>query len=505
MPASTQRIPLGLVGPSSKGYSAAQQSARTVNLIPEGNDADAKAPLALRAAPGAFRFADATTIITSGHPRIRGMHVMGSRAFVVVDNKIAELTTDNTFLAWASLSTFTGRVVISDNNGLLIVGDGTGFYVLNLDTFSLTPVLNDGAEQIVGTYSLWVDGYTLYFERGSSKYFYSALNDPLTVNGLNFMSAEGDPDKTVAAVVLNREIFILGEKSLEGHQDSGGADNVFTRIPGAFSSHGCVARWTACRFDNSVCFVGRNAEGQGRVWRLSAAGQAPTPISTPAVEEHIERVLFHWQDQSEAITAFAYEMNGHPMYRLNLPAVPVVNNNPAQASMTWVYDGATGMWHEQAFMNPATGLFERSLSDFHVLWHGRHYTGGYADPYVYELRNDVFRENNVPIVKLRESSGPLEMGGRRFTVNRLEIEGEHGVGRDGGVQGSDPQIILQYAWDGKPWSNEVWRAWGKLGETNTRAIFGPCGSGKSLVVRVVYPEPTKFVLTGGWADVTVGA
>jgi hypothetical protein len=46
--------------------------------------------------------------------------------------------------------------------------------------------------------------------------------------------------------------------------------------------------------------------------------------------------------------------------------------------------------------------------------------------------------------------------------------------------------------------------WGKIGVPQTRALFGPCGSGIDFELRVVCSEPIRFVLTGGWADVTVG-
>jgi hypothetical protein len=506
-----QRVPLGVVGPSSKAYSEAQQSARTVNLIPEVNDADAKAVIALRAAPGFFRWADLSALVPSG-AEIRGLHMMGERFFAVVGPKIVEVNRDltlgsfSTITEFASLATSSGKVGISDNNAKLIVGDGTGFFALDLDTHTLTPILDDpgGGEPIVGYVSAWLDGTTLYFERDSSKYWYSALNDATTVNGLAFFSAEFNPDNTVGAHVVNGEIVILGQKSTEDHWDSGDADNPFQRISGGHIEYGCVGRWASCKLGNSVAMVGRSEQGQGIVYRLGGAGSQPVRISTPAVEKCIEKVLFAFNDVTELITLWAYADAGHEYLVVNLPAVPATNNNPAQPSMTWCFDTVTGLWHERGYTNPATGQYERILSDFHVLYNGRHYTGDYQHPYIYEMAHDYFRENTIPLVKTRECPH-LYMQGRRFAVNRLEVVGETGAGRDGSATGgTDPQLVIQYRWDGKPWSNEVWRSWGKLGVPQTRALFGPCGSGIDFELRVVCSEPIRFVLTGGWADVTVG-
>jgi len=510
----SQRVPVGLVGGSSKAASYAQQSARTVNMIPEANDPDAKAPVALISAPGFFRWADFTGQFT-GSPQIRAFHLMGDRFFCVVAEKIAEvnynveLTSFSSLTLLASLATFSGRVTMSDNNGKLIVGDGTGFYVLDLDTRVLSPVLNEGEEQIIGTDSAWLDGYTIYFERDSGKYHWSALNDPLTVDGLNFFSAEGNPDKILRGIVSNREVIILGKDSTEWHQNSGGANSAFSRIPGGFVEYGCAARWTAAKHAGGIAMVGRNQEGQGKVVLLGTAGTEPQVISNTAVEKALEKVFFSAIDRAdltEQITAFSYEDAGRKFYVLNLPAVPGTVNSPARPSQTWVHDAtmpAALAWTERAYTNPATGLYERILSDHHVMFRGRHYTGAYNLAHIYEMSFDYYRENTLELVKMRESTH-LSFGGQLFTVEELEIQGQTGVGRDGGVQGSDPLVSLQYSWDGKPWSNEITRRWGAIGQPETRAIFGPLGSGYDLVVRVSCSEPIPFTLTAGWATVSLG-
>lgn len=509
--AQPQRVSVPLIGPSSKARFEDQQSGETINLYPETNDPDAKAVIALHAVPGFFRVADLTTHII-GNPSNRGYHIMGGRFFAVIAEKIceivvpADLTAFTAPLILATLSTFTGRVGLSDNNGKLVIGDGTGFYVLDLDTHALTPVLSVEGDAIRGTISCWKDGYTLYFERDSSRYFYSTLNDPLTVDDLNFLSAEGSPDFTIAALNLNGEVLIAGTDSMEGHINTGGADNAFERRAGALQPIGCAARWSLVACDNACAMVSRNANGQGQVVRISSAGAAPLVISTPAVEHDLAKVLFSTLDRAdltEQITAFSYDESGHRFYVLNLPAVGATVNSPAQSSRTWVYDFVTGLWHRRGYTNPATGLFERILADHHVLWRGRHYVGPYNVAHILEMSHDYYRDNTLPLIKWRETAGPMSFQGRRWSLNRLEIQGNTGHGRDGGVQGSDPQVMVQFCWDGR-WSDPVPRGWGKIGERNARAVWDRCGSGYELVIRVVCSEPISFALTAGLADVTLG-
>lgn len=506
-----RRVPVPIIGPSSKARSGAQQSGRTVNLYPIINDPDAKAVVALHHVPGNLVVIDISERFGGAATSIRGFHRMGERLFKVANEKIFEAIDldNNTLTEWASLTTFSNRVGMSDNSGILIVGDDTGFYGLNTANGSLTQVLNEGEEPILGWDSGWVDGYTIYVARNSSRFHYSAINDPLTVNGLDYATAEGDPDVIKKLIVSNRELVFLGGKSVEFWRNTGGADNAFERIIGGFQPYGCACRHSAVEFNGTVVFVGRHQHGEGQVVRLGSAGVRPVRMSNAAVEAALAGVL---QDGlQEQVTAFTYEDNGHSFYVLNLPATPGLpnGNRKGQPSQTWVFDDTTTMWHERAHLNPRTGLLERAKADHHVLWRdprgqGKHLTSRYDDAAIYWQNLDFYRDNVDPLLKERESAGPLNMDGRDFAVKKLIVEMEVGVGRDGGVQGSDPILMMHYRWGLGAWSDQVDRHIGKIGEGKTTIEFGPCGRGRDFSVRLAVSDPVRVVFTGAWADVEVG-
>jgi hypothetical protein len=280
--------------------------------------------VALRAAPGFFRWADLSAL-GAIRREIRGLHMMGDRFFAVVGASVVEvqrnlaLTSFSTINILATLSTTTGKVGMSDNNSKLVIGDGTGFFVLNLDTLVLSQVLDDpgDGEPILGYVSLWIDGTTLYFERDSSKYWYSELNDPTTVKGLSFFSAEFSPDNTVNAYNVNGEIVIRGEvhRMALGHRRRG------QPVP-AHLGRASGVRLRRPLGQLQVRQFGRHdrplKQGQGKVYRLGGAGSQPVPISTPAVEKCIEKVLFAFNDVTELITMWAYADAGHDYLVLNL-------------------------------------------------------------------------------------------------------------------------------------------------------------------------------------------
>lgn len=499
-----QREPLPLIGASAKNLPG--QSGRVINLYPEQLGSDAKSPFVLKHVPGSFRWGDvsAASFIDTIPDSIRGMHVMGSRAFCASGNYLLEINPDNTFSVIGRLATYNGVVGFSDNGGTLVVGDGR-FYTIVPGIGELTPVITVNGDQLRGYWSEFINSQTLYFIRGSDRCYYSDVGAPQTVDDLSYFTEEGSADQTVAAFVSNREIVILGQDSTGWRHNGGQADDPFERI--GHTDHGCVGARAACKFDNTVAVVGRNKAGQGGVWRLGTAGSEPVPISTPVVSGHVKRVLFSAADLADQITLYSYDEGEHRFLFVNLPEVPATINAPLQPSMTWVYDATEGAWHERARRNPETGRFERVLGDYHIAWRGRHYLGDHLNPHIYEFSADYYRENTIPIVKLVETQGPLNIEGRRFTVHGIELQLEVGVGRDGDAAGgTDPKVVFQASWDGgNTWSDEVVRDIGRIGAFNTSVRFGPAGSGRNFVARFFISDPVRVTLTGAFADVTVGA
>jgi hypothetical protein len=503
------RIPIPLVGGSSYAGYSAQQSGRTVNLYPVMNGSDAKAPMALHHVPGFSGLIDVSDSFPSGTGTIsvRGMHRVGyNRLFFVANQRVYEYTAEGTLTLWANLATFSGRVGISDNNGYLVIGDNS-YWTIDLNAaapVTPAPVLNSGAEQLLGNFPRWVDGYTLYPHRNASSFSWSALDDPTTVNGLDFATAEGDPDNINNLIVSNRELVFLGGRSTEFWGNSGDNANPFQRIGGGFQSYGIACRHSAVEAGGFVVFVGRHTDGEGQVVAMGTAGTAPQRISTPAVERDVASVL---QEQlQESVSGFFYEDNGARFYVLNLPATEGFASRKAQPSKTWVYDFTTQAWHERAFKNPVTGLNERIKADHHALWLGKHVVSTYDDAAMLQMNLDTYTDvGGVPLVKFRESAGPVSMQGKRFKVQRLGIEMQVGVGLDGDVQGSDPRLMVQHRWGHGAWSNEINRDIGRLGAGKTTVHFGQMGMGQDFMLRASVSDPVPVVITGAWADVEVAA
>jgi hypothetical protein len=348
-------------------------------------------------------------------------------------------------------------------------------------------------EQLIGTFSAWEDGYTVYFMTDPAfpgRYRYSALNDPATVSGLDYLTAEGDPDALVWGGTLNRQLVLLGERSAQFAYNSGGADNAFSPVSGAFQHVGCLCRWTAQLYASQILFIGTNDDGAGVVWAIADQGATATRVSTYAVEAAIREALK--SNEPETFTAFTYDENGHRFYVLNLPTV------------TWVFEAGVG-WHERAYLNPETGLFERIRQDYAIYWAGKHRCGAYNSGKVYTQTKDIYADDGDPLLR-RVETAHAHANGAWMVFNRLFIDMQAGVGLDGTGTGTDPQVMLQYSDDGgRSYNNEaLTTSMGAIGATRTRVQFDRLGRSRDRVFRIGVSDPVPVVMLAAWADVTSG-
>jgi len=91
----------------------------------------------------------------------------------------------------------------------------------------------------------------------------------------------------------------------------------------------------------------------------------------------------------------------------------------------------------------------------------------------------------------------------------LTLDMETGVGLDGDVYGSDPQMMLDFSNDGgHTWSNEAWASIGKkiggIGEFKKRVIWRRLGMARDRVFRIRTTDPVSITLLSADIDYEVG-
>lgn len=505
----------GFVGPTYKLDSVNVDCQRAVNIYPEvveSGTGKEGATVYFKSTPGLkSQFTCGTGPIrmilvddpkkSIFNPANRIFVASGSEMYKAVYNGAAWVVTK-----LGDLSTATGPisgVTTEGDLGLAVFVDGVQSYLfwrynsgdaLIVEEFNIMSTFedeNDDPFKVVpnATQVLWIDGYYIYIVGGTNQFYISQWGS-FSVDPLSFASAEGDPDTLMGAISLNRNLWLFNERSTEVWANTGNADFPFERIQGGFIEKGCAASSSIQKIDAMVFWLGRDASGQGIVY--AAQGLVPQRISTFAVEQAIAR----YADVSKA-TSYTYQKDGHSFYVLNF------------AEGTWVYDLSTGMWHERAYTNE--GALERHRADNVTFFpdYNMHLAGDYANNKVYSLESKVYTDDLAPITRMRISPH-ISSSLKRVFYKRFQLDMETGVGLDGDVQGSDPQVMMSYSNDGAhTWSSESWASAGKktgqIGQYKKRVIWNRLGSAYDRVFKIVITDPVPVTIIGAELDLEVGA
>ena len=495
-----------ILGSAYVARSVNAADARMINMFPEAVPEGGMEPAFLQRCPGLLLQQ------TIGDGPIRGLWAHQTRGddFYVVSGfevyKLSSLTGTPTKLGDV---TGTGPVSIADNGTQIFFACNPDSYIYDesTDTFGQITDPDFPGAVTVG----YLDGYFVFNEPDSQKLWVTQLFDGFQIDPLEFASAEGSPDGVVGILVDHRECWVFGTDSTEVWYNSGGLDFPLSPIQGAFNEIGCAAPHSIAKMDNTVFWLGADARGQGVIYR--AAGYNAQRISTHAIEWRIQSYL----DMGDAV-GYTYQQDGHAFYVLSFPS----------ADETWVYDAATGAWHqrssysaiapsnggfseafnEEAFyivqaLTPsgASGIFSRHRSNCQCNFQGNIIVGDYANGNVYTFELNVFEDNGIAQRWLRSWRAlPTGQNNLKRTANHsLQLECETGVGIATG-QGSDPQAMLRWSDDGgHTYSNEHWASMGKIGATGTRVIWRRLGMTLKLrdrVYEVSGSDPVRIYLTG---------
>lgn len=401
----------------------------------------------------------------------------------------------------------TGRVCLVRNETQLVVMHSAGWHVLTIASGAYAAV-TDAPTTAQGCYQ---DSYIVYpLENGT--YGWTTIGNASSLDALNFASAEGNPDPTIGTLSDHQELWLFGELTTEIYQTGSDPDAPFVRT--AFIEHGCAAKYSPAKADNTVFWLGRDENGRGVVFR--ADGYAPRRVSNFGLETHIQEDGY----TIEQAYGYCYQQAGHTFYVLTFPEA------------TWAYDISTDRWTRLAYRNTTSGAMEAHRGASYCFVGGKHLVGDRENGNVYELDLSTYTDHGAPLVRER-SWAVIESFNKRVRHNFFELIGEMGVGLDGGQipgelkvrdddggviydsngepvledadvgiasAGADPVVLLDWSDEKqgpcKAWSNRYALGIGRVGDYGIRAIKRRLGMARKRVYRLRTSEPVKVAWYG---------
>ena len=223
----------------------------------------------------------------------------------------------------------------------------------------------------------------------SSNSFYWTPPGLYTVDGLDFASAESQPDVLITLKVVDDVLWLVGRLSLEAWVGTGDQDLPFQLIEGRVFGIGCTARDTCQKMNidglDTMCWVGTDR----KVYRLDPN---PVRISDFALEEALARV-----PEATIPTMYGHTAiwNGHDFYVLHIPG-----------EGTWTYDLTTRAgW--TSWTSYGLDQFRTAVSTIGP--NARALLGDDAEGTIWQLTEEQDTDDTDPVVF--EASGMLEVTG----------------------------------------------------------------------------------------------
>lgn len=499
---------------TKKGKSLAVDTESLINCYPEiAETPRSKSLLAIYGRPGLELFG------AWGEMPCRGLHEFGVQLLAVFNNRLEIIRNDAVSYTAGTLETFSSRVSIADNGTLALLVDGRAGYLFPYTALTATvtaPLLtlplhlaapSYGASTTVDAPLLtlaltlaapaavtlttrqtlakivdpdfpdnpqhvaYLDGYFIVTAENSARWYISP--DGINWQGLDFATAEADPDPVRTVVTDHGEVWLFGDVSTEVWQNTGNADFPFERLEGAKIQWGIQAPWSAARYaDTLVCLAN---DGEGTIQVVSFVNYQPRRISNTAVEAAIAT----YATITDAI-GYVYADRGHTFYVLAFPA----------ANAAWAFDIRSGEWHQLY-----SGIANRFVPERAVYFLGKRIVDDHTTGKLYRIDASLYDDAGAPIL-MRLTGAHLSDNQRKLGHASLQIVFEAGVGTATG-QGADPQAMLRWSNDGgSTWSSERWASIGKIGERFRRAIWRALGRARDRVYQIDITDPVKRVIVG---------
>lgn len=484
-----------------KSKSTPLSAQQLVNFYAEKEPAGAKSPVAIFGGPGLMaRF-------TVGTGPLRGMHVMNNVLYVVSGDSLYSVNSfyQTRFLG-AGISGL-GVVRMADNGVQVGIVNGLNTFIYNATT-DVYQQINDPNAPPAATIT-YMDGYFLFDKAGSNEFYYSGILDGTSYNALDFDTAEVSPGFLLALCNQQQNLLVFTQNVIETWFDSGANDSPFQRFNGATVERGCAAAQSIVKEDNSVFFLGND-----RIfYRLNLP--QPLRISQPAIEQE-------WQTYPTVSDCFCFNINfeGHKFIVVTFPSAP--NADTSALGRTFIYDISTDLWHERvSFLSSGTSL-GRWRANCSVVFNNVTLIGDAFGNQVGELSSTQYTEYGAPIIGTLVAPA-IQADRRRIFHANFELDMETGVGLLPGaasdfnsdvnpdfgplpVQGSDPQIMLDWSDDGaRTWkSPQKWSALGKIGAYQQRVRWQRLGQSRTRIYRVQISDPVRRTIIAARGDYSVG-
>lgn len=460
-------FPLNLTGGTYKHKSLPLSAQKTINFWPQlQSNAGAKSSYILESFPGLVLF-------SAGVNRDRGVFAHKNVLYQVSGTDLVSINSSGTRTMLGTIPG-KGRCIFDAMVDSIIVV--TGGRVFEWDGSTLTE--GDPADFETPNAVTVINNQAIY-DGDESRFCVSDVGEPLTINGLNYGSAESKADELVRPYAFNEVVRMFGTETIEGWWNSGEGNPPFDRLEGGILNVGLKALESVAVNDRNMYFLGTDSQ----VYVIS--GGDITPISPQPITREIDNF-------TNAADAIGWCMNyqGQEFYVL-----------------TFITDDKTFIYPEggEWFQLSSGVVGGRYIGQGYAFCYGKHLVTDRTSN-IYYLSDSTYSENGSVIQRTRDSA-PIHGGlfgqpGKTIEMNSLVLIMETGVGT---VSETDPVVMLSFSDDGgKTWSEQMFGDIGSMGEFQKEVRWDGLGSFESRIIRIQTSDAVYYSIHAASVELEVG-
>lgn len=361
----------------------------------------------------------------TGRAHCRGFIYIGSTLIMALDERVVKVTEAAGVYTVTDLGALAGSgpVRFARNNkrptpDIVAVADG---YVFNIFTDSAPTAFAD--VDLPSPVDVTFGDGVFFWPVGDGRVFSSGIN-AVTVDALDFATAESRPGGLLRGWIFGQNLFLQGPDNTEVWTNAGNPTG-FPYTRSTVIRIGLAAASAVAGYEDEFGGVPMWVGSDLRVYKLS--GLSVEAVSTNDVERAIGGV----EDKND-LEAVVYMEDGHPIWSLTGPA------------FSWEYDFQNGSWIERQ-----SYLSKRWRASQTVKAFGQWLAGDRETGELHQITRSVYKEGAHPLIWEVES-GQVADYPSRFVVPRTDFDFVTGVGNAEGEDPieTNPQVEVSWTDDG---------------------------------------------------------
>jgi len=459
-----KKFPLSVVGGSKFARYTQLTAESTVNMFVTGKDVEI---------PGLVPYFGYKRILELEPGEARGIFVstrLGAMV-VVVGKKVFTISRFLTAREVGELDTSRGNVSITDNiNSQITIEDNNKIYVYDYANSSFS----SPSVPFVPVFLDYQDTYTIATDNEGNWHLSDSGNSSVWPP-LDLRQLQTKADTLSAAVVLNRQLWIIGTKASElwydrPSQSTTGALFPYVRDNSLSIDYGAVSTSSIATGFKKLVWLGKNEKSQNVI--VYTEGGPPVELSHSGLD-----YLLNSLDYPESSYGFIFQQDGHIFYQLTFN----------KDNLTVVYDFTSGEWHRAT---------DEKL-DYHiardiVFFNGKTYFISFNDSFIYELDSDITTYDGEEIPRYRILP-PIKFDDNDpFILNALNLQMEQGE------NDTPTKVGLSLAKNsGNCFGNVVIQEANAVGHRQGNMTWHGMGRAIDVSVKLEFWSKGRFVVTGG--------